>query len=75
MGLVTEFYQQLKKSRIKAEALQKAQIEMLNKRVKIEKGKLVWSGGSANLTVKLTESNNLSHPYYWAPFTMIGNPW
>jgi len=70
---------------IKAEALRQAQIAMLDNRVRVEDGYLYYSetqnplalpesfqrylerGGNPNL--------NVSHPYYWAGFTMIGSPW
>jgi filamentous hemagglutinin family protein len=77
LGLMTEFYQQLRTAPIKAEALQKAQIAMLKGQVRLEQGQLRWSGGGLSLPPELSEfgNRNLSHPYYWSAFTMIGNPW
>lgn len=48
--LMTNFYQQLSASSIKAEALRQAQLAMLR-------------------------DENVSHPAYWAAFTVIGSPW
>lgn len=77
LGLMTEFYQQLKTAPIKAEALRQAQIAMLKGQVRLENNQLQWSGGEVPLPPELAAigSTNLSHPYYWAAFTMIGNPW
>lgn len=77
LGLMTEFYQQLRTAPIKAEALQKAQIAMLKGQVRLEQGQLHWSGGGLSLPPELSKigNRNLSHPYYWSAFTMIGNPW
>jgi CHAT domain-containing protein len=62
---------------IKAEALQKAQIARLKGQVRLEQRQLRWSGGGLSLPPELSEigNRNLSHPYYWSAFTMIGNPW
>ncbi len=76
-GLMAEFYEQLYRSPLKAEALRRTQISMLKGNVRIEGGKLVWSGGSADLPPELADLGDrpLTHPYYWSAFTMIGSPW
>jgi CHAT domain-containing protein len=77
LGLMREFYQSLKAVPIKSEALRQAQIAMLNKRVRLQDGHLVSSAGNVTLPADLVQmgSPDLSHPYYWAGFTMIGSPW
>ena len=77
LGLMSEFYAQLKTAPIKAEALRQAQLAMLRQEVRIEGGMLHTSGGNLPLPPELanTTSQNFSHPYYWSAFRMIGNPW
>jgi CHAT domain-containing protein len=80
LGLMSEFYGQLKSAPIKAEALRQAQIAMLKGQVNLEGGQLRLSGGESvgvELPPELASSgnHNLAHPYYWAAFTMIGSPW
>jgi filamentous hemagglutinin family protein len=76
-GLMTKFYEQLKQSPIKAEALRRAQLAMIRGEVRLQGGKLVTTGASFGLPSNLEQlrDRNLSHPYYWSSFTMIGNPW
>ncbi len=76
-GLMAEFYHQLKTAPIKAEALRRAQIAMLRGDVSIAAGKLKWSGGEQALPPELAglEPSNLSHPYFWSAFTLVGSPW
>ncbi|HBB30324.1 MAG TPA: hypothetical protein DC064_00340, partial [Cyanobacteria bacterium UBA9273] len=76
-GLMTEFYQQLQTAPIKAEALRQAQLGMIRGEVRLEGGQLRSSRGNVSLPPSLSElgDRNLSHPYYWAAFTMIGSPW
>ncbi|MBD1881513.1 CHAT domain-containing protein [Coleofasciculus sp. FACHB-T130] len=77
LGLMTSFYSQLKKAPIKAEALRQAQISMINGEVSIEGNKMHTSREDISLPPELAGlgEKKLSHPYYWAAFTMIGNPW
>jgi CHAT domain-containing protein len=77
LGLMSEFYQQLKDAPIKAEALRQAQLAMLLGKVRLQGGQLVTSDKQFPLTPALIElgNRNLSHPYYWSGFTMVGNPW
>ncbi len=79
LGLMTEFYRQLRTAPIKAEALRQAQIAMLKGDVQITDGQLRGSrGGGIQLPIVLAErtgNHRLSHPYYWAAFTLIGSPW
>ncbi|MEG4030950.1 MULTISPECIES: CHAT domain-containing protein, partial [unclassified Microcoleus] len=77
LGLMAEFYGQLKTAPIKAEALRQAQLAMLRQEVRIEGGMLHTSGGNLPLPPELANvgSENFSHPYYWSAFRMIGNPW
>ncbi|MBD2014193.1 CHAT domain-containing protein [Microcoleus sp. FACHB-53] len=77
LGLMAEFYNQLKQAPIKAEALRQTQLAMLNGEVQLQEGKLMTSTGSFPLppTLARVGNNQFSHPYYWSAFTMIGNPW
>ncbi|MFM7363564.1 MAG: CHAT domain-containing protein [Cuspidothrix sp.] len=77
LGLMTEFYKQLKTAPIKAEALRQAQLAMLKGEVHIQDDKLIISRGDVNLppTLRRVGRKDLQHPYFWSAFTMIGNPW
>ncbi|MEG4985044.1 CHAT domain-containing protein [Microcoleus sp. BR0-C5] len=79
LGLMTEFYQELRTAPIKAEALRQAQLAMLRGEVRLQDGYLVRSGNNQALPLPselVTRGDrNFSHPYYWAAFTMIGSPW
>ncbi len=55
LRLMTEFYDHLRSTPIKAEALRQAQLAMLHK--------------------KDLPNLDLSHPHFWAGFTIIGSPW
>lgn len=75
LGLTTEFYNQLSQVSTKSQALQRAQLAMIQGKVRIENNLLHNSGKSITLPPKLASANlNLSHPYYWAAFTLIGEP-
>ncbi|MEQ9232977.1 CHAT domain-containing protein [Coleofasciculus sp. E2-BRE-01] len=75
LALMTQFYDQLKTAPIKAEALRQVQIDMLKGKTKLENGQLITSAGTILLPSELPQSQDLTHPYYWASFTMVGNPW
>ena len=77
LGLMTEFYQKLKEAPMKAEALRLAQLAMIRGEVRLLGGQLVTTGGNFPLPENLAQlqDKNLTHPYYWSSFTMIGNPW
>jgi len=77
LGLMTDFYSQLKQTPIKAEALRQAQVDMLSGRVRLEKGELRTPNLNVPLPPALAQlgDGDLKHPFYWAAFTMIGNPW
>jgi len=67
LGLMSEFYHQLRTAPIKAAAL------------RLEGGRL--RGTSRGAGVELPESlqkfadTKFVHPYYWSAFVMIGSPW
>ncbi|MBD2015762.1 CHAT domain-containing protein [Microcoleus sp. FACHB-53] len=81
LAIMSGFYQHLRQSdvTIKAEALRRAQLAMLQKQVRVENGQLQGLDelGSISLPPELAgqSSHDFSHPYYWAAFTMIGSPW
>ena len=77
LGLMSEFYGQLKYRTVKVEALRSAQLAMLQGAITSQGGQLTTSTGRFSLPAEPGNfsSVDLSHPYYWAGFTMIGSPW
>lgn len=78
LALMTEFYSQLREVPIKAEALRQTQIAMIEGEVRLEDGEIYTSRSEAVLLpegVVRNETQDLSHPFYWAAFTLIGSPW
>ena len=76
-GLMAEFYRQLQVTPIKAEALRQAQLAMIHGQVSIDGSQLRWQSGQAQLPAILARqgSQELSHPFFWAAFTLVGSPW
>jgi CHAT domain-containing protein len=76
LALMSEFYQQLKVNPIKAEALRQTQIAMLKQRINLRNNPAIRGNRSLPAGIVATlDSRELSHPFYWAGFTLIGNPW
>ncbi|MBD2663545.1 hypothetical protein B6N60_01593 [Richelia sinica FACHB-800] len=79
LALMTELYRNLKTAPIKAKALQQAQIAMITGQIKITQGELRQAGLNRGVALppEIGELGNLnlSHPYFWSAFTMIGSPW
>jgi len=75
LALMTQFYEQLKANPVKSEALRQAQIAMLKQQVSLPDNPVIGRSDSLALQVTNLDSQELSHPYYWSGFTLIGNPW
>jgi CHAT domain-containing protein len=76
LGLMSEFYRNLKTAPIRAAALRDAQLSLLRGQVKVNKGQIQFPDGSqVALPPASVQQNeiNLSHPYYWAAYTVVGN--
>jgi CHAT domain-containing protein len=80
--LMHELYDQLHQAPTKAEALQEAQLAFLRGQLSprgletFQRGVgVVGRPNEGDSTTLPTQLGDLSHPYYWASFTMIGSPW
>ncbi|NEO84560.1 MAG: CHAT domain-containing protein [Spirulina sp. SIO3F2] len=75
LALMADFYDQLADPdvTIKAEALRQAQLALLRGEVNLQSGVL----GNTPLPPELARYANtdLTHPYYWSGFTLVGSPW
>ena len=76
LALMSEFYQHLGLT-TKSAALREAQLKMLHGDIRVEDNQLVLSGGRIDLPPELQDAQieDLSHPFYWAGFTLISSPW
>jgi len=79
LGLMTQFYTELKEAPIKAEALRQAQLAMQRGEVYIKNGKLFAPGYTEGIPLpkKLAgkDPQEFSDPSYWSGFTIVGSPW
>ena len=76
--LMRQFYHYLAEGKTKAEALQQTQLDFLNHTQTVtENDERTGDGGFIQRDIEtglpVNVSNNLSHPYYWAAFILIGN--
>ncbi|MGP1387941.1 MAG: CHAT domain-containing protein [Thainema sp.] len=75
--LMNEFYNALNQGMGKAEALKLAQSALIAKdftaagNIRGDDGRIVAVSTATGISSAV--SNNLDHPYYWAPFILIGN--
>ncbi|MEH2053748.1 CHAT domain-containing protein, partial [Nostoc sp.] len=73
--LMQQFYQNLSTGQMtKTEALRQAQLTMLKSNSQgsdSNRSSVNYKLGQGEQSI----SRNLSHPYYWAPFILIGNGW
>ena len=74
LSIMSKFYQELKDAPIKAEALRRAQVAMIEETVRLEKGKLIAGTQTFELPEDI-EAVDMTHPRYWSSFTIVGNPW
>ena len=76
LAFMSNFYNQLKVAPIKAEALRQTQIAMIKNQLRKEGAQIITPTGNVPLPEDLIYENvDLSHPFYWSAFTMIGSPW
>ncbi|TAF08300.1 MAG: CHAT domain-containing protein [Nostocales cyanobacterium] len=76
LALMAKFYDGLNTVNLRSESLRQAQLGMLKGEVSVADGKLYLSPEkSIPLTQELINLGNinLSHPYFWSAFTIIGN--
>lgn len=75
LALMSEFYHQIPQSATKAEALRQAQINLLkDNTATVDLSRLQKTLG-ADVADTVQSDSSLSHPFYWAGFSMISSPW
>ncbi|MDX2212055.1 MAG: CHAT domain-containing protein [Oculatellaceae cyanobacterium bins.114] len=77
LAFMTEFYRQLQTAPTKAEALRQTQLAMIRGEVQLVDGQLRGTEDSISLPANLAhrQTINLTHPFFWSAFTLIGSPW
>jgi CHAT domain-containing protein len=75
--LMSDFYQQLKSTPSKSAALRQAQVNLLQRKIFVKESQIQGLDVKVDLAqLNLGDQNqDFTHPYYWAGFTIIGNPW
>ena len=77
LALMAEFYSQLSQSPLRFQSLQQAQLSLAHGNTHIQNNILNTSQDDISLPTEwqVTTKVEFSHPFYWAGFTMVGNPW
>ena len=77
LAMMSQFYDRLQESPIKAEALRQAQLALARGEVMVRDGHLIGNGMRIPLPPETGDwdDRDFSHPYFWSGFTMVGSPW
>jgi CHAT domain-containing protein len=77
LSFMTEFYHQLQTAPTKAEALRQTQLALIRGDVQLSGGQLRGTEAIVSLPPQLInqEDANLTHPFFWSAFTLVGSPW
>jgi CHAT domain-containing protein len=71
--LMLSFYSQISAAPSKAIALQKAQLSLINGKVKIENDKIIGVLGIPAVPLPANSSINIKHPFFWSSFILVGS--
>ncbi len=72
--LMISFYKAFPDALSKATALRKAQLDLINGKVKIVNNQIVGVAGLAAIALpKGTGNVDISHPFFWSSFILVGN--
>jgi CHAT domain-containing protein len=72
--LMISFYKAFPDAIHKAQAVQQAQISLLSGKVNIHNGQITGITGFPNIALPTDSSEiDLSHPFYWSSFILVGN--
>ncbi|MBD2328702.1 tetratricopeptide repeat protein [Alkalinema sp. FACHB-956] len=69
--LMSEFYQNLTPGKSKTQALRQVQLKFINSQLTLQDA--ADRAGARRYIPNQKRPNHLSHPYYWAPFILMGN--
>jgi CHAT domain-containing protein len=72
--LMLSFYNYYPKAKSKAIAIQQAQLDLLEGRVRIESDQIKGISNLPSISLSQTTGDiDLKHPYFWASFILVGN--
>ncbi|MBD2156696.1 MULTISPECIES: CHAT domain-containing protein [unclassified Leptolyngbya] len=77
LAFMSEFYQQLQEAPTRSEALRQTQLALLRGEIQLTDNQLITTRGAVvSIPSDIADTSiDLTHPYFWASFTMIGSPW
>ena len=71
--MMQQFYHRLKQGMTKAEAIQAVQQDFISGKLTAKEAKSIARAGARPYIEGQPPPDSFEHPYFWAPFILIGN--